>query len=391
MSHCTSCGKFVNEGDIFCLTCGGLRMDYENVKLDSIDYTLTGEEFQMQVANQFSDASSRYFNLMDDFSRSVEKYRKEMEDISKESQFAIFRERVKRMSDVFEGLTDLFDDILISLSDIVFEQLALLNILLKDAGDELKDNYETSQMKLINSFKGLIDSAQDSRISFDSITIAYPNENFDIAKENLLLRFDRFVIFHESLIRELKFIKDKYLNSNSMSSQDNHNHFCIYCGARIDGNENFCSECGRPIYKEEPKVPEEQVIKKAPSEYDSKITKLEQEYNIKQKKATELVEKLFDHDHLTYERFTTSITKSNNLFSIQVDIARKMDEMDAYENPFVIKELDAKMTTLETFIDKMEDLINELIIHMSSNKKDNDDINNLFNDMDDLIDSVKDY
>ena len=54
-----------------------------------------------------------------------------MEDISKESQFAIFRERVKRMSDVFEGLTDLFDDVLISLSDIVFEELALLNILLK--------------------------------------------------------------------------------------------------------------------------------------------------------------------------------------------------------------------------------------------------------------------
>ncbi len=391
MSHCMSCGKIVNDEYLFCLTCGRLRFDYENVKLDSLDYTLTGEEFMMQVANQFSDVSSRYFNLMDDFSQSVENYRRKMDDISKESQFAIFRERVKRMSDVFEGLTGLFDDILISLSDIVFEELALLNILLKNADGELKDSYETSQNKLIDSFKGLIDSAKDSRSSFASITIAYPNENFDVAKENLLLRFDRFVIFHESFIRELKFIKDKYLNNNSMSSEDNHNHFCIYCGARINGNENFCSECGKPIYKEKPKAPEEPVIKKAPSEYESKITKLEQEYNIKQKKASELVEKLFDPDHFAYERFTSSITKSNNLFSIQVDIARKMDEMDASENPFVVRELDAKMTTLETFIDKMEDLTNELIIHMSSNKKDNDDINNLFNDMDDLIDSVKDY
>lgn len=39
----------------------------------------------------------------------------------------------------------------------------------------------------------------------------------------------------------------------------------------------------------------------------------------------------------------------------------------------------------------MEDLINELVIQLSSNKKDNEDINNLFNEMDDLIDSVKDY
>ena len=39
----------------------------------------------------------------------------------------------------------------------------------------------------------------------------------------------------------------------------------------------------------------------------------------------------------------------------------------------------------------MEDLINELIIHMSSNREDTEDINALFDDMDDLIDSVKDY
>jgi paraquat-inducible protein B len=94
---------------------------------------------------------------------------------------------------------------------------------------------------------------------------------------------------------------------------------------------------------------------------------------------------------MAYERFTTSITKSNNLFSIQVDVARKMAELDTSESPFVIRELDTKIETLQAFIDKMEDLTNELIIHMSSNKKDNDDIHNLFNDMDDLIDSVKDY
>lgn len=171
-----------------------------------------------------------------------------------------------------------------------------------------------------------------------------------------------------------------------MASEDTHNHFCIYCGARIDDDQNFCSDCGKPIYRQQ-KPP----IRKVSHEYDSKIDELEQMYNSKQLKAKELVEKQFDPNHMAYERFTTSINKSNNLFDIQVGIARKMAGMDLDENPFVEKELDEKLKTLQTFIDKMEDLTNELVIHLSSNKKDNDDINNLFSDMDDLINSVKDY
>lgn len=170
-----------------------------------------------------------------------------------------------------------------------------------------------------------------------------------------------------------------------MAVEDNHNHFCIYCGAKIDSNQNFCGVCGKQVYKDEP------VIHKNPSKYDSKINELNAKYNAKQAKAKELVEKLFDPNHMAYERFSSSINKSNNLFEIQLGIARKMAEIDVDENPFVVKEMESKLVTLQTFIDKMDELINELIIHLSSNKKDNDDINNLFKDMDDLIDSVKDY
>ena len=170
-----------------------------------------------------------------------------------------------------------------------------------------------------------------------------------------------------------------------MDIEDNHNHFCIYCGARIDAGQNFCSECGKPVFRNEVKV------KIIPSKYNDKISQLEQDYDLKQSRAKELVEKLFDPNHLAYEKFMNSINKSNNLFSTQLDIAKKMAEMDLNENPFVEKEIEKKLKTLHDFIDKMEDLINELIIHMGSNKEDDTDINNLFKDMDDLIDSVKDY
>ena len=95
--------------------------------------------------------------------------------------------------------------------------------------------------------------------------------------------------------------------------------------------------------------------------------------------------------HMAYNKFSSSINKSNQLFANQLEVTRKMVELDTDNNELVEKEIDSKIKTLETFVDKMEDLINELVIHLSSNEKDNDDINNLFNDMDDLIHSVKDY
>lgn len=68
-----------------------------------------------------------------------------------------------------------------------------------------------------------------------------------------------------------------------------------------------------------------------------------------------------------------------------------MIELDDGNNQVVEREIENKLVTLNAFIDKMEDLTNELVIQLSSNKEDDEDINNLFNDLDDLIGSVKDY
>lgn len=170
-----------------------------------------------------------------------------------------------------------------------------------------------------------------------------------------------------------------------MTIDENHNHFCIYCGAKLEPNQKFCIQCGRQVFHEE------EVVEAVPSKYDGIIDNLEKDYNLKQKRAVELVEKLFDPSDMTYNKFSSSIKKSNQLFANQLEVTKKMVELDTDNNELVEKEIEAKIKTLQAFIDKMEDLINELVIHISTNKKDNDDINNLFNDMDDLIRSVKDY
>lgn len=169
-----------------------------------------------------------------------------------------------------------------------------------------------------------------------------------------------------------------------MTVEDNHNHFCIYCGAKIEPNQHFCIQCGKEIYHD----PKEEGIKVL-SKYKPEIDKIEEEYNSKQEKATELVEKLFDSTHMSYSKFTNAIKRSNQLFANQLKITQRMMELDS--NDVVDGEIENKINTLNAFVDKMEELINELVIQLSSNKEDNDELNSLFNDMDDLIDSVKDY
>lgn len=166
--------------------------------------------------------------------------------------------------------------------------------------------------------------------------------------------------------------------------ENNHNHFCIYCGARLVPNQHFCSQCGKKVYQDT-----EDTTVNVPSVYESKVREIEKDYNSKQARATELVEKLFDPAHMSYSKFINAIKKSNQLFANQLKITQKMMELERSES--VNREIEIKIKTLETFVDKMEDLINELVIQLSSNEKDNEDINNLFKDMDDLIDSVKDY
>lgn len=165
--------------------------------------------------------------------------------------------------------------------------------------------------------------------------------------------------------------------------EDNHNHFCIYCGAKLVPNQHFCSQCGKEVYHDSTQTV------KTPSRYESKVKQIEKEYNSKQARASELVEKLFDPSHMSYSKFTAAIKRSNQLFANQLKITQKMMELDSSE--VVNRQIEDKIRVLNTFVDKMEELINELVIQLSSNKDDDDDINALFKDMDDLIGSVKDY
>lgn len=80
---------------------------------------------------------------------------------------------------------------------------------------------------------------------------------------------------------------------------------------------------------------------------------------------------------MSYNKFLSFINKSNRLFNNQLNVAKRMIEVYGGTKDFIECEIDNKLRTLQTFVDKMNDLIDEIVIHLNSNKQDTGDINNL--------------
>ena len=151
-----------------------------------------------------------------------------------------------------------------------------------------------------------------------------------------------------------------------------------------------------PKYKvvERPKVIEkpEPEPEKEPAfeEYRTQINKLKDEYSVKEKNARKLIAEKFTPPQISYDKFIGVVNNSTKLFNTQVASAETMMDLADEESVSIRHELDSKIDVLDKIIDRMDNLINELVISMS---KDSDDgeVHDLLDDMERLIDSVKKY
>ena len=125
--------------------------------------------------------------------------------------------------------------------------------------------------------------------------------------------------------------------------------------------------------------------------YENEVNSLKEEYDTKEKIAVELIEKSFAPPQITYDKFMESVDKCSKVFNNQVDSALSIINLTTRETPRIDTELENKITIMKSIISQIDDLTNELIINLSSNEKNNADVENLFDDMKDLIDSVKKY
>ena len=125
--------------------------------------------------------------------------------------------------------------------------------------------------------------------------------------------------------------------------------------------------------------------------YEDQVKNLKVEYDTKENVVVNLIEKSFAPPQITYDKFMDAVKNCTKVFNYQVDSALNIVQLATRETPRIDTELENKITNMKAIISQIDDLTNELIINLSSNKDSNADVENLFDDMKDLIDSVKKY
>ena len=114
-------------------------------------------------------------------------------------------------------------------------------------------------------------------------------------------------------------------------------------------------------------------------------------YDSKETIVKDLIAKRFEPPQITYDRFMSSIDSCHKLFYKQADAVVNITKLATDDTPRVRKELDNKMEAMIKIINQVEDLTNELVININSDEKSEGDVKILIDDMDNLIESVKEY
>ena len=105
-----------------------------------------------------------------------------------------------------------------------------------------------------------------------------------------------------------------------------------------------------------------------------------------------MLEKKFPAGQLSYYRFKEEVDSCRVSFFKEADAAENMIELSDEYSQKIADELKNKLKILQEIVGKMNDLQSELIISISNGDDGSDDeISNLINEMNDLIDSVKNY
>ena len=188
-------------------------------------------------------------------------------------------------------------------------------------------------------------------------------------------------------------------------------NFCIYCGFKLFPDDHFCPNCGAKLddvvkdkkttapkdtpkntYSSSTSTNKTATIKQDYTFYKNRVKSLRETYETKEAKVMESLEKKFPAGQISYYRFKDEVDNCRVSFFKEADSAQSMIDLSDEYSDKIASELKNKIKTLESIIGKLNDLQSELIISISNADDDGDEeIKNLIDEMNDLIDSVKDY
>lgn len=125
--------------------------------------------------------------------------------------------------------------------------------------------------------------------------------------------------------------------------------------------------------------------------YENEIKNLKVAFEVKEKVVRNLIEKRFEPPQLTYDKFIATVDSCSKIFNNQADSSLEIIELAVDDTPGIRRELDNKINIMKRIINQIEDLTNELVINISSDSHSKDEVDVLLEDMENLVDSVKDY
>ena len=124
--------------------------------------------------------------------------------------------------------------------------------------------------------------------------------------------------------------------------------------------------------------------------YNNEINDLKGSFDKKEDNIMGLINKRFENQGLTYSRFTSVIDNCHKLFYHHADAALSIIGLAPEYSDRLDESVKEKISILESIIEEMNNLIEELIIHDGDDGSD-EELDELFENMDNLINSVKDY
>ena len=125
--------------------------------------------------------------------------------------------------------------------------------------------------------------------------------------------------------------------------------------------------------------------------YNDKIIDLKDTFKNKEGTIRNLIDTRFKEEELSYDRFKSVIDNCHKIFYHHADSALKIIQLAPEFTERLDESVKGKISILESINDEMNNLIEELIIHDGTDDQSEDDLKELFDNMDNLIGSVKDY
>ena len=123
--------------------------------------------------------------------------------------------------------------------------------------------------------------------------------------------------------------------------------------------------------------------------YKIQANNLESKFDIKVENVRDLNEKRFPSPQITNTKFNSKVDECCNVFNQKTEIITTIVDSTTEYSSKIENELNSNIDILKEINIKLDNLTNELNIALSEEK--NTEVDDLFKDMDNLTDSIKDY